>query len=148
MATLQLSVAALRVVGDDVIPSEISLLLGTEPSQASIKGEPIQANQSGRSRSARTGSWRLQVPDREPGDPNAQVADLLGQLTTDLQVWRDVAERFQVDLFCGWLMGESNEGISLTPETLQALGERGIELQVDIYGPESEASIRRLAKHD
>lgn len=40
MPTLQLSVAALRVFGDDVIPSEISLLLGAEPSKASIKGEP------------------------------------------------------------------------------------------------------------
>jgi Domain of unknown function (DUF4279) len=148
VATLQLSVAALRVFGDDVIPSEISRLLGAEPSKASIKGEPLQGKPSGRSRTARTGSWRLQVPDREPGDPNAQVAQLLGQLTTDLQVWRDIAERFQVDLFCGWFMGESNEGISLSPETLRALGERGIELQLDIYGPESEASIGQLANDD
>jgi Domain of unknown function (DUF4279) len=148
LATLQLSVAALRVFGDDVIPSEISLLLGAEPSKAAIKGEPIQASASARARTARTGSWRLQVQDREPGDPNVQVAELLGQLTTDLQVWRDLAERFQVDLFCGWFMGESNEGISLSPETLRALGERGIELQLDIYGPESEASTRRLAQDD
>jgi hypothetical protein len=148
LATLQLSVAALRVFGDDVIPSEISLLLGAEPSKAAIKEEPIQASSNARARTARTGSWRLQVQDREPGDPDAQVAELLGPLTTDLQVWRDLAERFKVDLFCGWFMSESNEGISLSPKTLRALGDRGIELQLDIYGPESEASTRRLAKDE
>jgi hypothetical protein len=36
-------------------------------------------------------------------------------------------------------MGGSNEGASISPKTLTALGERGIELAVDIYGPDTDA---------
>jgi len=45
--------------------------------------------------------------------------------------------RFRVDVFCGLWLIEGNEGISLDPSTLKALGERGILLDLDIYGGES-----------
>jgi len=44
--------------------------------------------------------------------------------------------RFEVDIFCGLFMGSSNEGLSLSPRTLSALGQCGIELGLDIYGPD------------
>lgn len=37
----------------------------------------------------------------EPEDINGQVAEILGCLTPDLQVWRGLEERFEIDLFCG-----------------------------------------------
>jgi hypothetical protein len=40
-----------------------------------------------------------------------------------------------MDIFCGWLMHESNEGIVISPQTLLMLGERNIALSVDIYAP-------------
>lgn len=35
-------------------------------------------------------------------------------------------------------MGSSNDGVSLSPRTLLALGERGIELGLDIYEADEE----------
>ena len=55
--------------------------------------------------------------------------------TDDLAVWRRLADRFRVDVFCGFFMRDANEGISVSPLTLKRLGERGIELGLDIYAP-------------
>jgi len=77
--------------------------------------------------------WRLSAMDREPEDLDAQIGDLLSKLTDDLTVWTSIAERYRVDLFCGLFMREGNEGLSITPESLAALGLRRIELGLDIY---------------
>jgi len=41
---------------------------------------------------------------------------------------------YKIDLFCGLFMGGSNEGISISPESMVALGLRHMELGLDIYG--------------
>ena len=41
-------------------------------------------------------------------------------------------------IFCGWFMDEWNEGAILSANTLHALGERGIHLDIDLYGKEGE----------
>lgn len=133
MTDLSRSVASLRFFGDDLVPEEVSRLLGATPTAHEVKGGQSQPNAGGRTFTARTGSWRLRVPDRKPGDLDGQIAELLEQLTFDMGVWRELTERFRVDVFCGLFLDEGNEGISLAPNTLAALGERGILLDLDIY---------------
>ena len=128
MTELHHSHASLRFFGDDLIPEEITELLG-----AQRKGGLSQPNAGGKVFVARRGGWRLCASRREPADLDAQVAELLGQLTTDLEVWRGLASRFKVDLFCGWFMHEGNEGISVSPATMRALADRGILLDIDLY---------------
>lgn len=70
------------------------------------------------------GMWRLSATDRAPEDLNSQIRDLLSKLTDDLTVWTSIAERYRVDLFCGLFMRECNEGLSIIPESLTALGLR------------------------
>jgi hypothetical protein len=125
--------AALRVIGDDVVPQEISALLGAEPTHAQRKGDTVPTTSGGRI--AAFGLWRLSAPDKEPEDLDGQVSWLLSQLTQDLEAWRFISRQFRIDLFCGWFMDGTNEGVSLSPATLLALGERGIELGVDLYAP-------------
>jgi hypothetical protein len=59
---------------------------------------------------------------------------LLSKLTDDFNVWASIAERYKLDLFCGLFMQGSNEGLSISPKSLAALGLRQIELGLDIYG--------------
>jgi hypothetical protein len=87
---------------------------------------------------ARSGSWRLKVERRSPGDLDAQIAELFVTLSLDLAIWKDLSTRFRADVFCGLFLRESNEGISLAPETLTAVGSRGLTLEMDIYGPEAD----------
>ena len=133
MAHLARSVAALRILGDDLLPEEVSALVGASPSRAERKGEAIRTKTG--ERIARTGAWRLEATASEPENLDAQVSELLSQLTPNLETWRSLGERYRLDLFCGWFMNGTNEGVSVSPATLLALGERGIELGLDIYAP-------------
>ncbi len=132
MPALAHSRATLRVVGDDLVPDEVTALLGAPPTMATTRG---QANELDRGpRVWRTGSWRLEAPDAAPANPDGQIAEILGELTPDLAAWRSLAARFRVEMFCGWFMADGNEGVSLSAETLRALGEREIRLEIDLYG--------------
>jgi hypothetical protein len=78
--------------------------------------------------------WRLFATKREPQDLDGQIDELLSKLTDDFNVWASIAERYKLDLFCGLFMQGSNEGLSISPKSLAALGLRQIELGLDIYG--------------
>jgi hypothetical protein len=43
-----------------------------------------------------------------------------------------------MDMFCGLFMKNENEGLSLSAESLAMLGERSIELSLDIYDGREE----------
>ena len=124
-------------MGDDLVPVEVTALLGTSPTAAHIKGETgdhVVGPKVGDVRVARSGIWMLDAADREPEDMNGQIQELLSRMTSDLLVWLSITKRFRVDLFCGlWLTG-SESGMTLSPKSLAALGERGIELGLCIYG--------------
>lgn len=140
MPRLERAVASLRISGDDLIPEEISQQLDALPTRAYRKNHTVPIGTSGRNRIARTGGWALHATETVPEDLDAQVAELLGRLNPDLSVWQALSTRFHIDLFCGWFMSESNEGVEIAPATLLALGERGILLSIDLYAPDPESA--------
>jgi hypothetical protein len=130
------SIATLRVVGDDLVPEQVSTLLGCPPTTAHKKGEALFDEQTGAERIARIGMWRLKGSNREPENLDGQIEEILGKVTADLERWTALTTRFRVDLFCGLFMGGGNEGLGVSSGSLFALGRRGIELAIDVYGPE------------
>jgi hypothetical protein len=133
MAHVQKSVVTLRIGSDDLIPDEITRLLGATPTQTQVKGEKIVGRKTGHVRIAKMGVWRLHATDREPEDMDGQIQEILSQTTSDLAVWRSIAEKHEIDLFCGLFLSGSNEGMTVSAKSLAALGERGIEIGLDIY---------------
>lgn len=129
MAHLERSVASLRIMGDELVPEEISRLLNAVPTSAYAKGQKLPSGVATR----RSGMWRLSAKETEPEDLDNQVSELLSHVTSDLSVWGDITTRFRVDLFCGWFLGSGNEGVEISPKTMLALGQRGIMLSLDIY---------------
>lgn len=113
MAAFDHSLVTLRFFGDSLMPEEVSGLPGATPTTSHHKGQEPRSNQSGIVRIARTGSWQLDAERREPEDLEAQIFEILDQLTDDLVVWQSLA-RFRPDLFCGLFMGSSNGGVSLS----------------------------------
>ena len=75
----------------------------------------------------------LECADREPESLDHQIGELLDKLTADIETWQAVCRRYQVDVFCGLFMGSENEGLTISPASLAALGQRGIELNLDVY---------------
>jgi hypothetical protein len=131
---LRQSTVALRIFGDDLVPEEVSALMGCEPTRSYRKGQLRQAP----SYLAKTGTWLLEAADAEPGDIEAQVVEVLGRVTHDAKVWQQLGERFELDIYCGAFMQTGNEGIELSPQTLLLLGQRGLALGVELYAPSQD----------
>lgn len=113
-------------------------MLGCEPTYTHSKGQTGRSEASGSEWIRRYSIWTLSAEDRKPADLDAQVAELLGKLTPDLTVWEALRKEHEIDLFVGLFMEEGNEGFELSPATLVALGQRGIMVGFDIYGPVKE----------
>jgi hypothetical protein len=136
VADLARAVATLRVKGEHLVPGDVSVMLGCEPTRGWAMGDTLTSR--GAMRTARVGQWSLEAGETEPADLDAQVTAILSRLTTDEAVWAGLCAEYDVDLFCGWFMQHGNEGVSIKPETMAALGSRGILLDIDLYSGDSE----------
>jgi hypothetical protein len=135
MAVIAATLASLRFRGDDLDPEALTLRLGAPPSKSWRKGEVFGAK---RTYTRRTGGWSLDAARREPGDLDGQINEIFSKLTLDMSVWRDLASRYHPDLFVGFFLEESNEGIGLNDRSLSQLADRGVLLSLDVYGPSSK----------
>ena len=124
---------SLRILGDDLVPSEITMLLECLPTKSQSKGDVIEGKKTGKLREAKTGGWWLLAPACFDGNLNSQILGLLALLNDEVSVWTDLSDRFKLDLFVGVFLSSGNDGIGLSPKTLKAIGDRGIELDLDIY---------------
>jgi hypothetical protein len=133
MAQIHQSVATLRIMGENLIPSEITSLLRCKPSHVQEKGQELIGPKTGRKRLAKIGMWRLEATKQSPENIEAQIFEILNRLSSEEGTWDFLADRYEIDLFCGIFMKESNEGMEISPKALKALGNRGIILSLDIY---------------
>ncbi|QAU35693.1 DUF4279 domain-containing protein [Janthinobacterium sp. 17J80-10] len=127
------SIVAFRIFGDDLVPTEITDLLGSEPTVAYSKGDERIGRKTGNRYIEKTGRWSLSAEDKHPEDIPAQITELLSKLTQDLAVWDQLRSKYAMDFFCGVFMGSSNDGLEFSPEVLGQLSARGITLSLDIY---------------
>lgn len=127
------SIVAFRIFGDDLVPTEITALLGCEPTVACSKGDVRIGSKTGNRYIEKTGRWSLSAEDKHPEDIPTQITELLSKLTQDLAVWDQLRSKYAMDFFCGVFMGSSNDGLEFSPEVLGLLSERGISLGLDIY---------------
>ena len=134
MTRIAHSTASLRFFGDDLDPDDLTERLAAPPTKSARKGD-VRIGKSGRQYVEKTGSWRLKASDAKPGDLDIQIQGIFASLTSDLSVWADLSARFRVDIFCGLFMDKGNEGLEIAPETLGAMGARGVTLSLDIYDP-------------
>jgi hypothetical protein len=135
MARLHRSISSLRIHGAALDPDEISETLNCIPTECFRNGQIIRGSVTGREHVKKGGMWSLRATDYKPENLDAQVAELLEKLPSDLAIWAAISKKYKVDLFCGLFMKKGNEGFSLSPGTLRALGDRSIELQMDLYAP-------------
>ncbi len=63
----------------------------------------------------------------------------MAKMTDDFMVWQALTSSYDVDMFCGAFMQSTNDGLSISPKTMLALGSRGIEFDLDIYGPDDDS---------
>ena len=134
MATVNRTAATLRISGNALDPAVITDLLGHGPTSSQMRGQYVSGH------IAKFGMWRLEAARQAPGDLDAQIAEIFSKLTQDLSVWASITSTYTADMFCGLFMSGTNEGLSLSVETLEALSARGIELGLDIYSKDRDDS--------
>jgi hypothetical protein len=127
--------ASLQVTGDDLVPNDVSSRLRCQPTHSHAKGEVVARQARIPPRTASFGMWSLVAEETGPADVDAQVTWLINQVSDDLTDWRWLGERFRTRLFCGWFMTHLNEGLTLSSPTLAKLGQRGVLIDIDLYGP-------------
>ncbi|MCA0909825.1 DUF4279 domain-containing protein [Qipengyuania gaetbuli] len=138
MGWLKESSVSLRFFGDDLVPEEVTALLGCDPTVSATKGSTFTTS-AGKSMTAQTGMWRLQQERNVPGDIEAQIVGLFAKLTDDLNVWQFLTSRFESDLFCGLWLDGFNSGQPLHARTISMISDRSLKVDLDIYGdPEQE----------
>ena len=121
----------LRIFGNDLDPVTVSAMLGAEPTSSCRRGDIHRGKRY--DRVEKHGKWLLDL-DHARGVPlDGLINQLLDRLTDDLAVWRELASRYDTDLFCGLQLELWNRGLGLLPKTLLRVGERGLELDLDIY---------------
>jgi len=140
MGQIHRSKACLRIFGTELVPEAISQLLRCAPTVAQRTGEVIRY-QSGRERVVKCGNWRLEAATAEPEDINGQVRSIFSKVEATPEVWKDLVQRFDVDMFCGLFMQGSNDGFSLAPDVMALLSERGIIIGFDIYGADDDDNV-------
>jgi hypothetical protein len=115
----------LRLLGDSLDPESVTSLLGQQPTKSWRAGDPRPGGP------AKSGSWHLQ--SELPGDLETQIKGLLASLSPDIAIWKVVTKQHHADLFCGLFLTEENQGLVLTPDTMGAIAQRGLELSLDVY---------------
>lgn len=135
VAVIHETSATLRFWGDELDPHEVTKLLGAAPTRGAFKGQLIVGRGP---MVARSGKWHLTVNRRQPGNLSGQIEEILSGLTQDLDVWRDLSNRFDGNVFVGFFMAEGNEGYDLSSKTMKLLTDRGLSLLLDIYSGGNE----------
>jgi hypothetical protein len=125
--------AMIGFYGDDLDPDELTAGLGATPT-VGVRTGATWRTARGVEKIASIGSWRIKAERSMAGDLEGQIRALLALLTADLAVWRGFAARYRAVAFVGLFLEEPNEGLPLSPDILLALGERGLLLDLDIYG--------------
>ncbi len=111
-------------------------MLGATPSFCHAKGEEVRSKTTGSLRIARSGMWRLSVDEQSPESLEKQLQELFANMTDDLSVWENIEKQYSADLFVGLFMLETNEGLTISSETLKMISDRHLEIGFDIYAPD------------
>jgi hypothetical protein len=125
----------LRISSEDLIPAEVTKLMGCEPDEFQQKGKPILRKDGTVMRIAKAGAWRLilKPEDTDEWDCAEAMMEVLRRLPSAAGLWRRLTKKYDVDFFIGLSMPAKNKGFELPASIMKYLGDRGIAVGFDIY---------------
>jgi hypothetical protein len=122
----------LRVFGGEGFdPEYLTKVLGCRPSIAETKGQRV-VTPSG-TRIAQENRWSMTVESDRKDEIEQGITALLNRLPTNLDLWRDLTQRYYVDLYCGLFLRSSKRGFGLSPQVSRMLADRNVGISFDLY---------------
>lgn len=129
----------LRFWGDDLVPDDITQLLGINPTKSYTKGDVSRGKVYDRIH--KIGVWLYSLERCAGVSLEDRIDRLFNQLTANLSVWRELTTKFDADLFCGLWLKRWNRGLDLSQQMLQRISERGLSINLDIYVDYEESDL-------
>jgi len=122
--------ATLRILGDSLLPSQITSILGIEPTESHMSGD-----RRGKSGIWNSGYWELSSKESvASGDLSDHIDWLISQLIPkidEINQIKAISERMDIFCFLGCDIG--NCAISLPYHLIKALSTVELDLDIDIY---------------
>ena len=120
---------SLRIIGDGLVPSEVTAMLGCAPTDSRRKGDAVETEHF--IAKSPTGVWCLKAEGNETIDQ--AINALLDHVSDDVAVWAELARRYRAEFFIGVFSDTSQVGLRITAETLKRLSRFGLSVGLDIY---------------
>jgi hypothetical protein len=122
----------LRVIGGDGFdPEYLTRVLGCRPTAAEVKGQRV-VTPSG-TRIGQESRWSLTIESDHSGEVEQGITALLNRLPGNLDLWRDLTQRYHVDIYCGMFLRTANRGFGLSPQVSRMLSERNLGVGFNLY---------------
>lgn len=128
-----------RIIGDDLEPDKITLLLGIKPDIAHKKGD----SSTGKSKSGKIinytpfkfGLWCINSKLDKYDRLQDHMLNILERIEPKKDVLVKLAnEGFKMDFYCGYFFSTKDQaGISINNELLKRIAELGIDLGINLY---------------
>jgi hypothetical protein len=130
--TIEKYKVTLRVFGGDGFdPEYLTKVLGCRPTMAEIKGQRV-VTPSG-TRTAQENRWSLTVESDRKDEIEHGITSLLNRLPSNLDLWRELTQRYYIDVYCGLFLRTSNRGFGLSPQVSRMLADRNLGVGFDLY---------------
>ena len=125
----------LRITCEDLVPDDVSKLMGCKPDESQQKGKPVLREDGTVMRIARFGTWQLTLKPTHTDEWDCAEAmmQVLRRLPSAVGLWRRLAKKCRIDFFVGLSMPSKNKGFGLSPEVMKYLGDREIAVGFDVY---------------
>ncbi len=117
------------VYGKDLRPSEVTALLGVEPTESFERGYRRKPN----SRPMPHGAWFFGERGQPPRGPDDLARSVLMRFSVPSETWRTVRKRYAVQLRVALHVTGWNKGFDFSPMTMQLVAATGAELGFDLY---------------
>jgi hypothetical protein len=119
----------LAVYGEDLDPTEVTRLLGCQPTQVHRKGDKRHPT----SVPYQTGAWFFTLETKAPSGPDELIPLLLRQLPGDSAFWAGLRERYDVQIRVAIHTAGWNRGFDISPATAELIAATGASLGFDLY---------------
>ena len=128
-----------RIFGDNLDPHLITGLLEIEPDIIHEKGDPRTLKAKGgkilHCSSYNYGLWCVKSKLDKHSRIQEHIGGILKLIASKKEILAELSNNgYKMDFFCGYFFAEADQpGISIDYETLQKIGELGINLGIDLY---------------
>jgi hypothetical protein len=126
--------ASLRILGEDLQPGEIEVLLDLKATRTHSRAESRTREDTAIWLDS---LWLLESPLPQDCDLPEHLDWLLDALEPKLYVLSSLSRKYRVDLFCGFSSSSGQGGFTLDNARLSRIARLGVPMVLDLYPPQS-----------